>query len=62
MNFAKKLRLTIMSFYIIATVGTYYYFSWQGILLSYIMFILFTLGVNGGFHKLFAHKQYKTGK
>jgi stearoyl-CoA desaturase (delta-9 desaturase) len=26
------------------------------------MFILFTLGVNGGFHKLFAHKQYKTGK
>jgi len=62
MNFAKKLRLTIMSFYIVAPIGTYYYFSWQGIVIAYIMFLLFTLGGHGGFHKVFAHKQIKTGK
>ena len=47
--------------YLISVSGLFLYFSWTGIYVALIMWVLFTIGVSGGYHKLLSHKQFKTG-
>ena len=61
MNIYSKMKLVMLSAYLISIGGLFFYFSWTGIHVALIMWVLYTIGVSGGYHKLLSHKQFKTG-
>lgn len=61
MNIYSKMKLVMLSAYLISMGGLFFYFSWTGIYIALIMWVLYTIGVSGGYHKLLSHKQFKTG-
>ena len=60
MNIYSKMKLVMLSAYLISMGGLFFYFSWPGIYIALIMWVLYTIGVSGGYHKLLSHKQFKT--
>jgi fatty-acid desaturase len=62
MNLYYKVKLNILFAHIIALVGIIFYFSWSGLAVAFVTWIIFNIGVSGGFHRLFAHKQFAAGK
>ena len=61
MNIYSKMKLVMLSAYLISIGGLFFYFSWTGIHIALIVWVLYTIGVSGGYHKLLSHKQFKTG-
>lgn len=61
MNLHSKVKLNILIANILAAIGLIFYFSWWGLGIATITWLIFNLGVSGGFHRLFAHRQFKTG-
>ena len=61
LNIYSKMKLVMITAYLISVSGLFLYFSWTGIYVALIMWVLFTIGVSGGYHKLLSHKQFKTG-
>jgi fatty-acid desaturase len=62
MNLHTKVKLNILAANVVAVVGVAFFFSWWGLGLAFITWLLFNLGVSGGFHRLFSHKQYKVSR
>jgi len=61
MTLHKKVKLNILLANLLATFGIVFYFSWWGIGISFLMWVVYNIGVSGGFHRLFSHKQFKVG-
>jgi sn-1 stearoyl-lipid 9-desaturase len=56
----QKLKLIILGQHIIAVSGLIYLFSWTGILIAFLMFLVYyAYGMILGFHRTFAHKSYQ---
>lgn len=58
-----KVKLNILLANLIALAGLVLLdLSWWGLGLAFITWLIFNIGVSGGFHRLFAHKQFKVSK
>lgn len=60
MNLHQKVKLTLLSTNVLSLVALVFFFSWWGLAVSFSMFLIYSLGVSGGFHRLFAHKAFET--
>jgi stearoyl-CoA desaturase (delta-9 desaturase) len=60
MNLHQKVKLTLLTTNILALIALLFFFSWWGFITSIGMFVVYSFGVSGGFHRLFAHRAFET--
>lgn len=62
MNLQQKVKLTLLTTNVLALIGILFFFSVWGFAVSVIMFVIYSFGVSGGFHRLFAHRSFETNR
>ena len=62
MNLHQKVKLTLLTTNVLALVGLLFFFSWWGLSVALVTFVIYSFGVSAGFHRLFSHHSYETNK
>jgi len=60
MSLYHKVKLLLLTTNVVGAIGLIFYFSWWGLGLAILTWIVFNYGVSAGFHRLFGHGAYET--